>query len=114
MKNYIASGKMLTIAAAAALVSGQGVLTGGLLGVAVTDAASGDEVALQTEGVFEMDKLTTDVMAVGDLLYWDDGNSRWTKTTTGNYQVGTCVEAAGNGATKVKVKLSGVAVAASA
>lgn len=80
MKNFIEKGDVITVAAPAAISSGDFVVISDLYGVAQTDAASGDDVAIVREGVFDLPKATGETWAVGDALFWDDGNSRFTKT----------------------------------
>ena len=66
MKNFLQPGDSIDVDAPADVVSGQGVLVGtSLLGVAVASKLSGEKVAIAVKGVFTMDKLTADVMAVG-------------------------------------------------
>ena len=90
------------------------ILTGGTAGklftVAAHDLVANEKGALATTGVWEFDKLTTDVMTVGDKVYWDAGNSRLTLTAGGNTLAGVVVTAAGNGITRVEVRLDGTAV----
>jgi predicted RecA/RadA family phage recombinase len=107
MKNFVQPGNTLDLIAPAALTSGQPVLIGSIFGVAVTDAASGDTVAVDIEGVFELAKVTTDAIAAGDKLYWDSAAAKLTKTpgTGSKPLVGFAVAAAGNGVTTVCVAI---------
>jgi predicted RecA/RadA family phage recombinase len=110
MKNYINSGKTLTVTApTGGISSGDGVLIGNLFGVAAFDAAETENVEIQTTGVMVLPKQPTDVVAVGDLLYWDATNNRLTKTTTSNKIIGVAVAPAGNGAATVVIRLNGIA-----
>jgi predicted RecA/RadA family phage recombinase len=52
MKNFIGLGDILTVTAPVAVESGGLVVVGSLVGVAVTDAASGEEVTINVQGVF--------------------------------------------------------------
>ena len=65
MQNYIAPGENITVPAPADVKSGDLVVVGSLVGVASTDAASGDDVVISTDGIFELPKKTTDVVGVG-------------------------------------------------
>ena len=107
MKNFIKHGDSLTVVAPATVTSGSPVIVGSIFGVAAVDAASGDSLTVDVEGVFELTKVTTDVVAVGDRLYWDSGAAKLTKTpgTGSKPLVGFATEAAGNGATLVRVSL---------
>jgi predicted RecA/RadA family phage recombinase len=56
------------------------VVVGSIVGVAAFDAATGADVEVTVEGVFELPKVTTDVIGQGDKLYWDSGQAKLTKT----------------------------------
>lgn len=107
MKNYVQKGKTLTITAPAAVASGQLVVVGSIVGVAAFDAGLGADVEVVTQGVFELPKISTDVIAQGDKLYWDAGQSKLTKTagTGSKPMVGVATAEAGNGVTTVNCLL---------
>lgn len=109
MKNYVQPGDSITITATAAATSGDGVLVGNLFGIASGDAAIGDKLVLATTGVFTMSKVSTDVIAVGAVVYWDDGNGLvTTDDDTGNNElIGLAVTTAGNPSGTVNVRLDG-------
>ena len=104
--NYIQPGEVMDVTAGANLASGAGVLVGKRLGVALGALASGETGSVQVSGVWELPKLSTDVVTQGALLYWDDTNKRLTVTSTDNTLAGYAFAAAGNGATTVKIKLN--------
>lgn len=118
MKNFIQKGDVLTITAGADIASGDLVLIGpdpgGLVGVANGAALTGEACEVSVCGVYEVPKLSTDVVAVGDFLYFDSGNARLTKTALDNTLAGIAVAAAGNGVTTVQVRLNGAAPTAAA
>ncbi|APG48476.1 DUF2190 family protein [Phaeobacter porticola] len=107
MRNYIQPGDSITVTATAAASSGDGVLMGSLFGIASGDAAIGDNLVLTTTGVFEMPKPSTDDLAVGDDLYWDDANGLVTNDddTGSNPFIGLAVSVASNPSGTVNVKL---------
>lgn len=107
MKNYLQRGGTVTVTAPANVSSGDVVVVGALVGVAAFDASQNDQVEITTEGVFTLPKKGTDVMAVGNLLYWDATNHYMTLTPgTGSKPLASAaVSAAGNGVTTVNVKL---------
>lgn len=114
MKNYIQPGNNLTVAAPYAVDSGQGVLIGQLFGIAAGDADNGAQVDIATVGVFDIAKPAAVVFAVGEPVYFDVGSkqARAANDTDSNSagafeaQIGVCVEAAGAGASTVRVKLA--------
>ena len=107
MKNFIQDGETITVSAPANLNSGDIVVVGSIVGVAAFTALSGADVEVQTEGVFELTKVTTDAINQGDKLYFDSGVGKLTKTAgTGSKPlVGYAVTAAGNGVTIIRVNL---------
>lgn len=109
MKNYVQPGDSITLTAAAAASSGDGVLVNSLFGIASGDAVIGESLVLTTKGVFTMPKVSTDVMAVGTVLYWDDSASLVTTddNTGANPRVGLAVTAAVNPSGTVNVRLDG-------
>ena len=111
MQNWIQPGDVITVTAPTGGVSsGDGVLIGSLFGVAATDAAETEETEIRTTGVVELPKVSTDVVAVGDKLYWDAAQKLLTVTDTANTLVGVAVTAAGNPSATVRVRLNGAAV----
>ncbi len=109
MKSYVQPGDRITLTAAAAASSGDGVLVGSLFGIAFGDAEIGDTLTLSTTGVFEMAKVSTDVLAVGAAVYWDDSAGLATSDddTGSNPKIGVAVTAAGNPSSSVRVRLNG-------
>jgi predicted RecA/RadA family phage recombinase len=108
MKNYVQKGDRLQFAnsTGGTIASGSGVLVSKRVGVAVADIPNTTTGVLAMEGVFNLPKLTTDVVAQGDILYWDNTNKRLTTTASGNTQAGYAQAAAGNGVTTVDVMLN--------
>lgn len=107
MKNFIQKGDTLTATAPADVNSGDLVVVGNIIGVAAYDAASGADVEVDVEGVFELPKVLTDVIGQGDKLYWDSSVSKLTKTAgTGSKPlVGFATTAAGNGVATVRCNI---------
>lgn len=110
MKNFIQPGDTIDVVApGAGLVSGEGALFGtSLFGVAVATKASGEDGVLQVTGVVEIAKLTSDVMAVGNKVNWNNSNTEVQNATSTLDDVATIVVAAGNGDTVVQVRLTPV------
>ncbi|WP_191569048.1 DUF2190 family protein [Paracoccus yeei] len=101
MKNYIQPGDTITIPAPAALTSGQGVRVNALFGVAASNAAINEPVAISVSGVFELPK-TTAALALGVAVEW---NGTAIVALTSGIQIGTVVAAAAAGTATAKVLL---------
>ena len=108
MKNYIQAGLNVTVVAAAAVLSGGGVLVGAMFGVASAAAAIGEEVVLVRQGVFTLPKLSAQAWAVGDKIYWDDGAGQCTTVALGNTLIGMAHAVAANPTATGEVLLPGV------
>lgn len=116
MKNFIQPGRVVNVIAPRTLASGDGALVGTspnvMFGVATKAAANATEVPVVVEGVVNLPKLTTDVVAIGAALYWDNTNFRVTLTGVLSpgppitKPVGYAASAAGNGVATVWVKLT--------
>jgi predicted RecA/RadA family phage recombinase len=110
MKNAFSQGITIDHAPTAARASGAATLIGsvgnGMIGVAKSDVAANALGVFHMDGVHTLPKLTTDVVAQGVLLYWDNTNLRLTLTSAGNTQAGRAFEAAGNGVTSVACKIN--------
>jgi predicted RecA/RadA family phage recombinase len=110
MKNVIQEGNVIDVTPGAEVLSGAGFLLGsgatGILGVAVATIAANTLGAVRVSGVVELPKLSTDVVAVGAQLYWDDTNKRLTVTAGAHSKAGHAVEAVGNPSSTVKVLLN--------
>jgi len=107
-RNYIQPGDTLTVTATAAAVSGAVVEIGSIVGVALSDAATGDPLDVKVTGVFDLPKVGADDMATGDPVFWDATASLVTIDATGNARVGTAVKPAGSGVATVAVRLVSV------
>lgn len=103
---YVMSGEVIDYVAGSNIVSGRVLLIGVRIGVALTDIANGATGAVRVKGIFTIAKLSTDVMAQGAALYWDNANSRLTTTAGGNTLAGYATAAAGNGATTVEININ--------
>jgi predicted RecA/RadA family phage recombinase len=106
MRNKITEGNMIPYAHTAAVVSGQAVKIGNLLGVAATDGAANEAVEYAIAGVYELPKTSADVVGIGALLYWNDTAKEITTTATGNLEAGRAYAAAAAGVTSVRLLLN--------
>jgi len=109
MKNYVQEGRQVTVPAPATVVAGTGVLVGSLFGVAVHGAASGADVEIVTEGVFDLVKTGSQAWTVGARIYWDDTAKACTTTASTNKLIGVALAATGSGAGETigRVRLGG-------
>ena len=106
---FIQDGKSIDYTPGAAVIAGDVVVQGELVGVANQDIAAGQLGALAIEGVFDFPKPTgagTDA-AVGTLMYWDvaDGNAQETADTGTNKLIGKLVKACTTTDTTCRIKL---------
>ncbi|MEI4473330.1 DUF2190 family protein [Frigidibacter sp. MR17.24] len=105
MKNYVQPGRTVTIPAPAAVLSGDIVVAGNLVGIASGNAAQGEALDLSLQGVFDVPKIAADDFAVGARVFWNAGQGLATTTAGTNARVGTCVQAAPADSATVRVKL---------
>lgn len=113
MKNFVQPGDVVTVPAPADVASGAGVKVGVLFGVAVRDAASGDDIDIAVTGVVEIAKTSAQAWAVGEPVYFNNTTKlATTATTAGNLLIGAAVAAAVNPSSTGLVRLNGAAPAA--
>ena len=103
---FIQHGDSVDYTPAADVAAGEVVVVGSLVGVAKRDIKANVMGAITVVGVFDIDKDSAEVIALGDSIYWDDTNSRATTVTTDNTYMGKAVLAAGAGTTTVRVRVS--------
>lgn len=103
---FVQPGEVIDYTAGANIASGQVVLMGARIGVALKAIANGETGPVQVTGVFNIAKLSTDNMAQGALLYWDNTNSRLTTTASGNTLAGFAAAAAAASTTSVNIKIN--------
>lgn len=100
--------------AGTAVVSGQVVVIGKILGVAQGDIANGASGSVAIDGVFTVPKVSGAVIAQGENLTWDvsaaafDDNAAIAATGDVTGPPAVAFEAAGNGVTSMAVKFTGV------
>lgn len=105
----IQEGDVINITAAADVKGGEVMAFGDRTGIVMNDASTGELVGLQLEGVFRVVAADADTVALGDTLYWDDGNAvATTNSNSGaNKRLGyACSEKAAAVAGTVLVKLA--------
>lgn len=107
MKNYVQPGEVVTVVAAAAFTSGTAYQFGNLFGIAASSGAIGDQIELQTVGVFDVSKVSAQAWTVGQRIYWDDTAKLFTNVVASNLLVGVAVLAAVNPSATGRVRLNG-------
>lgn len=103
---FVQDGRYIDHTPAGALASGDVVVQGDLVGVAVRPLSAGELGSLAVDGIFDFAKVPAGPYTVGTILYWDDTANVVTTTATGNKQIGKVVRAAGATDTTVRVRLS--------
>lgn len=104
MKTLVMKGDVVPFTAGATVISGQVVIVGERVGVAVTDVASGDMGELMVVGCHLLPKVSADDLADGEKVYVTS-SGEITSTATSNKLAGVMVGAAGSGATVCTVQL---------
>lgn len=107
MKNYVQKGNNLDLIASAAYSSGELVIEGNIVGVAVADIAAGATGSVAARGVFQFTKETAAGLAQGDIAYYDAALKKLTATNT-DPAVGYVVKVSGD---TVDLKILGHKVA---
>jgi predicted RecA/RadA family phage recombinase len=102
MKNFVAPGNMVTVAAPANVVSGQVVVLASIVGVAAYDALAGAPVEIAVEGTFALAKTPADVLTAGAVAKVAAG----VVGAAGTVAIGWIVANAAAGSTTVLVRLT--------
>lgn len=106
---YIQPGEAMDHTPSSAVAKDEVVVFSDKIGVANDAIASGATGILHVAGVFELPCLSTDVVAQGDKLYWDAGNTRLTLTASTHKTAGWAFAASADGVTTCQVKLNAYA-----
>lgn len=101
MKNYDSKGMTIRVTAGGAIASGDMVEVGQLIGVAISDCASGEDCVVWLEGVYDVAKKAAVVFAQGDIVYFEASEGSDVVGKVAGY----AMEAAAGGDATVKVKL---------
>ena len=99
-----------TITAPRDLVFGDGVLFTDQFGVAGHDALTGNPVELRLLGKFQIACKSTDVVAEGRVLYWDDAAHELEIVAVGNHLVAAAMESKASGPAVIWARLNGNAL----
>ena len=96
MKNFVQPGDTITLVAPYDVVSGAGLLVGGIFGLAGAAAVSGDPVEAVRKGVFDIAKVSAQAWTQGDPIYWDNAAKACTNVPGDLLRIGFATEVAAN------------------
>jgi predicted RecA/RadA family phage recombinase len=106
--NHKSKGDLITVVADQAYAAGVGLSLTDRAGVCQHAAASGDNVEVALEGVYNVAKLNTDTVSQGQKLYWHTVSKYATTSSSGAKALGWSMETqAVSGTATVNVKLGG-------
>lgn len=105
MQNFIQEGEVINVVApSGGYASGDPVVVGGMVGIAVKDAAEGETVAVNLCGVYEVTK-ATGAVSQGDRIYYDEAEGEFTTVSAGMVFAGFAWADQSGGDATVLVKL---------
>ena len=105
-KNKISEGKVWDhVVVGSAVSSGDMVLMDEVVGIAQTDGAVGETIAVDVSGEYEVAKNSGDTPGIGDALYYRAAGPDATTTASTNKLIGYCTKIAAGGDATVRVRL---------
>jgi predicted RecA/RadA family phage recombinase len=107
MTKYVQPGERMEYAnAGSAISSGDVVVIGDRIGIALTDiAATSGTGTVELCGVYELAAISTGAFVQGEALYWDASAGKLTNVGTANTPAGTAFEAKASSAALARVRL---------
>ena len=106
MRNFIENGTTIDYQVSGeAVKSGQLVVVGNMVGVAISNGEDGDTIALKAEGVFALPKAAGEINQ-GAAVYWDNSAKNITTTDADNTFVGIAWAKASSATSEVAVKIN--------
>lgn len=106
MKNKHSDGYVANVVLSGTVASGDVVIQGDIIGIAVTDGVSGDTIAVNIKGAYSLTKKSALAITQGDKVYWDATPGEVTKTEADGVLIGSAFEDAAGGDATVIVLLS--------
>lgn len=112
--NYVQPGNVLDVTVGATTASGDVVVVGAVLGVALADIANAATGPVQVTGVFTVPKVSAAVIKMGETLTWDSSAGKFddnlASPATGDVTGASAFawEDAGNNVTSLQVKFTGI------
>lgn len=113
MKTFVQPGEKFDfIVSGTAVVAGQGLQIGSMVGIVQNSAAVGKAAVLQLVGVHDAPKAASQAWTVGQKIYWDNTAKVFTNVVGTNLFVGNAFAAVAGGAgdTTGRVRLNGVSI----
>lgn len=77
-----------------------------MIGIAVNSGLVGEEISVEIEKVWTIKAKTSEVISIGDVVYWDDTEKEITKEATDNIYAGRAMSSKAAVAGTVEVKLN--------
>jgi len=77
-----------------------------MIGIAVNSGLVGEEISVELEKVWTIKAKTSEVISIGDVVYWDDTEKEITKEATDNIYAGRAMSSKAAVAGTVEVKLN--------
>ncbi|OCL85740.1 hypothetical protein AAX26_01807 [Aliarcobacter thereius] len=77
-----------------------------MIGIAVNSGLVGEGISIELEKVWTIKAKTSDVIAIGDTLYWDDEKKELTTTNTDMVYAGRAISSKGAVAGTVEIKIN--------
>lgn len=77
-----------------------------MVGIAVNSGLAGEKISLEIEKVWTVTAKSADVIAVGDVVYWDDTLKVITTDNTDTVRAGTAISSKGATAGTIDVKIN--------
>lgn len=106
-KNFIENGDAVQIRATEDVKSGDVVIIGEMVGVAITDITTGELGACSTVGVWEFNAKAADNISQGAVVYWDATAKEATTTKGSNKVLGKAWSTSPASSTTIAVKING-------
>jgi predicted RecA/RadA family phage recombinase len=106
MINKLRDGDVIQHTAASAISSGDPVVIGNRVGIAIADIANGDVGAVDMEGCFSVPKVSAQAWLEGSEIFWDSSAELFTTVGTANTLAGHALKAADNPSSTGEIRLS--------
>ncbi len=106
MTSKIRDGDIIQYLAGSNIVSGQPVVIGNRIGIAINDIASGASGAVEMTGCYSVTKVSAQAWAAGDEIFWDASASKFTTVGTANTFAGHAMDIAANPTSTGNLRLS--------